>query len=509
MKNKFKSLDISLIYILGVIILVNIISTFWFFRIDMTEGHIYSLSDASRKIVSELDDKIIVKCFFSGELPPQMKAIPSMIKDNLDEYKAYSNGNFEYEFIDQNNEEFSKQIMDYQLPSAQVQMLEKDEFKVKKVFMGMVILYEDKKEIIPFIQQGDIPAIEYEITSKIKKLTSDKLASIGILSGYGCASPDEIRTVAQILSSQYVVNQVTADKENLNVDKINSLLIIGPKENFTQDALRAIDDFVISGGKVAFFIDKTFINLQLQNAKDISINLDSLMTSYGIKVNNDLIGDKQAGIITVRQQKGFYTIANPIKYPFLPHVTNLDRTSPVAQKIEFVDLYFTSSLDTSLAAGKNIDLKVLARTSGEAFVQSGNYDIMAERDIEEYNYNSANLPLIALLKGSFTSHFDLNKKGAESRLIVSGDAEFFQENKFGAEDNINLFLNLIDWLAADEALISIRSKDITQRPLDKIDETSKTIIKWLNIVFVPFLVAALGILRWRSNKNRKDFSLKK
>jgi len=509
MKNKFRNLDMSLVYILGIVILVNIISAFYFFRFDLTEGGIYSLSDASKNIVAGLDDKVIIKCFFSNELPPEMKSIPGQIKDNLDEYKTYSKGNLEYEFIDQTNEEFSKQIMDYQLPSAQVQMLEKDEFKVKRIFMGMVILYEDKKEIIPFIQQGDIPAIEYEITSRIKKLTTDKLPSIGILSGFGCADPEEMRTVVQILSSQYVLDQVTADSNSLSIDRINSLLIVSPKENFTQEALKAIDDFIISGGKVAFFIDKTTVNLQMQNASALDLNIDSLMMNYGIKVNNDLIGDKQAGMITVRQQKGFFSIANPVKFPFLPHITDLDRTSPVTQKIESVDLYFSSSLDTTFSEGKNIELDVIARTSKETFVQTGNYNIMADRDIEDYTYSLSSLPVMALMKGSFSSYFDQAKKGIESRIVVSGDAEFFQENKFSSQENISLFLNLTDWLTADEALISIRSKNITQRPLDKVEETDKTIIKLLNIALFPLLLAGLGILRWRTNRNRKDFSLKK
>ena len=74
---------------------------------------------------------------------------------------------------------------------------------------------------------------------------------------------------------------------------------------------------------------------------------------------------------------------------------------------------------------------------------------------------------------------------------------------------ISLFLNLVDWLTADEALISIRSKEITQRPLDKVEDGDKTIIKWLNIALIPVLIAAIGILRWRKNRNRNDFSLKK
>ena len=119
------------------------------------------------------------------------------------------------------------------------------------------------------------------------------------------------------------------------------------------------------------------------------------------------------------------------------------------------------------------------------------------------------LPVLALLKGSFSSHFEPGRKGPDSRMVVCGDAEFFSEVKFGSEENINLFLNLVDWMTADESLISIRSKVITQRPLDKAEETGKTIIKWLNIAFIPVLLAAIGIIMWRSNRNRKDFSLKR
>jgi gliding-associated putative ABC transporter substrate-binding component GldG len=505
---KKSNYDLSLIYVAVIALMINIISAFFFFRIDLTEGDVYSLSDASKNLVAGLDDKVIVKCFFSNELPPEMKTIPALIKDNLDEYKAYSNGNLDYEFIDASNEEFSKQIMEYQLPSLQAQILEKDEFKIKRIFMGMVILYEDKKEIIPFIQQGDLPVMEYEISSRIKKLTTDKLPTVGILSGSGCVSLEEMKTAVQVLSSQYVVDEVQADA-SLTPERINSLLIIGPKENFTQDALKAIDNYIISGGKAAFFIDKVQVSLQNQNAQDISVNIDSLMSNYGVKVNNDLIGDKEAGIVTVRQQKGFFTIANPIKYPFLPRITDLDRSSPVTQKLEAVDLYFASSLDTSGASSKGIDLKVIARTSENSFTQSGAYNIMADRDIDQYIFDKKSLPVIALLQGSFTSFFESGKKGADSRIVVSGDAEFFSEGKFGSQENINLFLNLVDWMTADEALISIRSKVITQRPLDKVENTGRTIIKWLNIALIPFLLATIGILRWRTNRNRKDFSLKR
>lgn len=495
-------------YVVFTALFLNVISFFIFTRFDLTEGGIYSLSEASRKTVAELDDKVIVKCFFSEELPPQMKIIPAMIRDNLEEYKAYSNGNFYYEFIEPSDEEFSKQIMTYQLPSAQVQLLEKDEFKVKKVFMGMVMLYEDKKEIIPFIQEGDLPALEYQLTSMIKKITTEKLPSVGILSGPGMTELESIKTVYQILSSNYVVSPVSATKEELDPDKLASLLIIGPKEDFSQEALEAIDSYLTGGGKIGFFIDKTDVNLQMMNVKKVETNLDSLMMNYGISVNTDLIGDKQAGMITMRQQKGFFSFANQIKYPFLPMITNLNRENPVTQKIDAFNLYFASSLDTTHAEGKGLELEIAARTSPETFLQSGNYNIMADRDINDYAYDRSDIPVLALIKGSFSSYFQNDVKSADTRMIVCGDAEFFAEGKMGSDENINLFLNLADWLTADEALISIRSKEITQRPLKPLSDLMKTVIKTLNIIMIPLFFAIIGVFRWYSGRNRKDFSLK-
>jgi gliding-associated putative ABC transporter substrate-binding component GldG len=508
MNKNIKMPDMKLVYIIGIAILLNIISTFIFFRLDLTDGKIYSLSDASKKIVSELDDKVIVKCFFSKELPPQMKIIPSLIRDNLEEYKAYSNGNFHYEFIDPADKEFSKQIMDYQLPSAQVQMLEKDEFKVKRVFMGMVILYEDKKEIIPFVQEGDLPAIEYEITSRIRKLTMERLPNVAIYSAPGTVNPEEMRTAYQLLSSQYVVNFISPGDKELTPDKIDALLIIGPKENLSQEALKSIDDYIVGGGKAGFFIDKTSVDLQTQGVKEIELNLDSLMSNYGVKVNTDLIGDKQAGIITVRQQKGFFTIANQIKYPFLPMISNLSRTNPVSQKINAVTLYFASSLDTTAAAQKGIGLEIIGTTSEESFIQKKNYFIMADRDISEYRFSEKNIPVIALLRGSFTSFYDQSVKGVQTRMAVTGDSEFFMDGKISSDDNLNMFLNLVDWLTSDDSLISIRSKSIMMRPLDKVSDSGKTLVKWLNMAGIPILIIGIGFIKWMSNRRRKDFGLK-
>ncbi|MFO7810660.1 MAG: GldG family protein, partial [Candidatus Delongbacteria bacterium] len=478
------------------------------YRIDMTEGNIYSISDASKNIVSQLDDKVIVKCFFSQKLPPELQMIPQLVKNNLDEYRTYSNGNLAYEFLDPSSDEFAEQIMQYQLPSAQVQLLEKDEFKLKRVFMGMVLLHEDKKEIIPFIQQGDLPSLEYEITSKIKKLTTDKLPRIGILTEFGTVPVEDMRTVYQMLSSQYSVVPVDADSSSLSTKTIDALLIIGPEKRFSEKALENVDSYIMDGGKTGFFIDKTSVDLKRMGVKKIETGLDSLMMNYGVRVNNDLVGDKQAGTISVRQQKGFFTISNRIKYPFLPKVTNLSKNNIITQNIDAAYFYFASSLDTNFTDKKNVDLEIIARTSENAFTQSDNFYIMADKDIEDYKYDKSSLPIIAILQGSFTSFVNQLQRSFETRMVVSGDSEFFLDNKFGSENDINLFLNLVDWLTADDSLISIRSKNIQLRPLNKVSEKGRLLVKILNVASIPLIILITGIVKWIKRRFRKDFSLK-
>ena len=93
---------------------------------------------------------------------------------------------------------------------------------------------------------------------------------------------------------------------------------------------------------------------------------------------------------------------------------------------------------------------------------------------------------------------------AESRLVVVGDGEFFVDAKGGGDrDNLLFFQNMVDWLAQDEALISIRSREVTDRPLRPVSEPTKRIVKYANIFGSPLLVALLGVAVWQARKRRR------
>jgi ABC-type uncharacterized transport system involved in gliding motility auxiliary subunit len=92
----------------------------------------------------------------------------------------------------------------------------------------------------------------------------------------------------------------------------------------------------------------------------------------------------------------------------------------------------------------------------------------------------------------------------ESRILVVGDGEFFADSKGGGDrDNLLFFQNMVDWLAQDEDLISIRSREVTDRPLKPVSEPTKRFVKYANMLGSPLLVVLLGIAVWQARRRRK------
>ena len=178
----------NIILFVVVLVLINLVAVEFFTRLDLTQGKVYTLSKSSKNIVRNLKDKLVVKAYFSKELPPPYNQNRRYLKDQLDDYKAYSGGKFQYEFVDPGSEEsLEREAQSFRVPPLQVNVMQKDKVELKKVYMGLVFLYEDKSETIPQVMSTS--GLEYDITSTIKKITSQNLKKVGFLTGYGEPDP--------------------------------------------------------------------------------------------------------------------------------------------------------------------------------------------------------------------------------------------------------------------------------------------------------------------------------
>src|ERR1043166_6058526 len=134
--NQRRQIIVLTLVTLGVIILVNIIALRFFKRLDLTQEKIYTLSDASKNLVRSLDDKFLVKAYFTSDLPPEYANNLRYLQDQLDEYRAYGGGNFQYEIIHPDKkEELEQEAQRYGIPPVQVQILKQDKLQVEKAYM--------------------------------------------------------------------------------------------------------------------------------------------------------------------------------------------------------------------------------------------------------------------------------------------------------------------------------------------------------------------------------------
>ena len=164
---------------LVVLVLINMVARNLAFRFDLTANGLYSLSDASIEVVSTLNEPLTVNVFFSKNLPAPYNNVELYLHDLLEEYAVNGNRYFNYRFYDvspdegdmsedaRKNQELAK---NYGIHSVQIQVVEEDEVKFQKAFMGLAIIHGDLIERIPAITTMD--GLEYKLTTAIQKMNN-------------------------------------------------------------------------------------------------------------------------------------------------------------------------------------------------------------------------------------------------------------------------------------------------------------------------------------------------
>ncbi len=505
---------------IGILILVNFISVRLFGRLDLTGTKAYSLSDASKNLVKNLDDKFLVKAYFTADLPAPYNNNRRLLKDQLDDYRAYSKGNFQYELIDPSAKpEIEQEAQRYGIPPVQVQVVKDDKLQIEKAYMGLVLLYGDKQEHIQVVQNLD--KIEYEISSKIKKLTSDNQRKIGFLSGHGEPELDKIKQFQQLITEQYTLVPVSLSDRHPIPHDITALIIDAPKQKFTDTDKYLIDQYLMSGGKVAFFINQVEATLQQQMGQALTTGLEDMLEAYGVRINADLVRDARCANVTMQQQTGFMTFQSQVPYPYLVVGSEFNPNSIIVKNLNPVMFHFVSSIDTGFAHTKGIKLTVLLASSNKSGRMQGYFMIDPTQQFTADLFKEQFIPLAVTLEGSFKSlyadkqvaldsigqqNISLSQKlntSVPTKIAVVGDGDFIQDSYAGTKDNLIFANNLVDWLADDVGLTSIRTKDVAVKPLDEVSDGTRTFVKSLNLAAPPLLIIIVGIVRWRLRVARR------
>ncbi|MEO6695706.1 MAG: Gldg family protein [Ignavibacteria bacterium] len=526
-----KDAIIKVAIIIGIIVVINVIAKRVFTRVDLTKNNSYTLSPVSKDIVSNLDDKILVKAYFSNNMPPPYNNLRRQVQDILDDYRSYSKGNLNYEFLNPTSEgegegnELDKEAQKYGIQPVQIQAMDNDKLEVKRAYLGLVFLYGGKQEVIPVVQSAD--NLEYEITNLIKKMNTLTKKKVGFVSGQGEVDFNKQAQIKSVLSEQYDVTQVDLNITGAIDPAITTLIIMGPKNEFSESSKFKLDQFVMNGGNVAFLIDKITPNFQQQvvMGNEIKTNLDDLMISYGVRINSDLIRDIQCSAVQVQSQIGFPISVN---YPFFPVITNIAKDNPAFKNIKSVVLTFSSSIDTSVANGKNLQITPLLVTSDKSgqvkdffFLNLEQFQNLTKKAADTL-FNQKGFTVGAIYSGRYKSFYGgkempsdtsqgwvqytgtrLSESTKDAKIIAIGDGDFANEENKPPKENLTFFVNMVDYLMDDVGLAEIRTKTSSEAPIEETSDGTKKFLKYFNLIFPPALVLMVGLYKWNQKKQKK------
>ncbi len=526
-----KDILIKTLIIIGIIIAVNVISKRVFTRVDLTKNQSYTLSAVSKEIVGGLDDKVLVKAYFSENLPAPYNNLRRQVQDILDDYKSYSGGNFNYEFINPSvaseteASELDKEAQKYGIQPVQIQAMDNDKLEVKRAYLGLVFLYGGKQETIPVVQSPD--NLEYEITSILKKFANKEKKKVGFVNGHGEVELSKMQQTQQILSEQYTVEAVDLKTTGAIDPSFGVIFIMAPKSGFSEGEKFKLDQYIMNGGNVAFLIDKIVPNFQQQMVigNPVTTNLDDMLASYGIVIRSDLIRDLQSSTVQVQSAIGFPISMN---YPFFPAITNIAKDNPAFRNIKSVTLTYVSSLDLNATSGKGLEVKPLLQTSDKSgqvvdffFLNLEQFQNMTKASVDTL-FDEKSYVVGATYTGKFKSFYEGKEvpgdtsqsfvpftgqrqgvSSKDSKIIAIGDGDFANEESRPPRENMIFLVNMVEYLMDDVGLAEIRTKISPESPIEETSDGNKKFLKYFNLIFPPALVLIIGLLAWKRRNDRK------
>ncbi|NOY95679.1 MAG: hypothetical protein GXO81_04750 [Chlorobi bacterium] len=496
MKSK-KSLLLYIFLVIGIFILVNILANRFFFRIDLTQDQRYTLSQATKDILNELEGPITITAYFSKGLPPNIAKTRQDFKDLLTEYASRAKGNIVYEFINPNkDEQIEQKALQSGISPVVINVREKNQSVQKKAYLGAVLKYAEKSEVIPFMQPG--AAMEYALSSSIKKLISVDKPLVGFIQGHGEPTTSEFQQVMASLGVLYTVEGINIT-DSTYLPKYKTLALIAPSDSIPEGHFNMLDDYLANGGNLVVAINRVEGNFSQAMGRGLSTGLETWLEKKGVKVDNSFVVDASCGSVSVRQQQGIFTFNTQIEFPYFPVVSKFAK-HPITQGLETVILQFASPI--SFVGDTTLDYLPLLYSSEKSGTQSPPVYFNIQKKWGEADFPLSNLTLGALLEGKISG-------SNNARMVVIGDGDFAVNGQGNnaqqlQPDNINLLVNSIDWLSDDTGLIELRTKGITSRPLAQIEDGTKKLLKWLNLLLPIILIIIYGLFRIGRNRRIRE-----
>lgn len=541
------------LWVIGLVIL-QLASAVWYVRWDLTEEKRYSLSEATKSLLKNLDQDVVIHVYLTGEqLPGGFKRLERAIAEQLEEYEALAGRRISYDFIDlqaqtdpDNRKKMMEELIEKGMQPTQI-FDTKGGNRVETLLFPYATVWQNNQEMIVLLLKGNqtlsaqerlnqsYENIEFAFSSAIRQLQTKEKKKIGLLSEFTSKAPVYFAGMITSLQKYYDVYILDA-KASTTFDGLDALIIPKPERRLDDSTKWKIDHFVSSGGKALFFVDGQqvdSIGLQGTFAQPIETGLEDLFFHWGVRLNTDLVKDAGSAqpIPMVVGAVGTRPTIQPVPFRFFPLINQFG-PSVITRNLDRVSTRFPSSLTEVTSATQLKKTPLLLTTSYTKIVQAPALVSFEEsRESPDYSEYTGGVKTIAyLIEGNAGSLYQNRMLPTDARaslyadtpaptkLVIAADGDLIVNEvdpKTGnpmplgwdrltnqTMGNLDFVLNAVDYLVDENGVITARNKEVKIRPLDK-KKIQEDRVFWQMIVLGGPLVLLLlwGVLwSWRTQK---------
>jgi gliding-associated putative ABC transporter substrate-binding component GldG len=545
--------------IIGALFVLNFVAQRFFFRLDLTEEKRYTMSPATKQLLSNLKQPVTVTVYLTGDFPPAFRRLEQAVRETLTEMQVYGGSNLNFIFIDPSGggteaarNQFYTTLIKKGLKPTNLGANENGKRVEKIIFPWAVVEAGGKSRNVLLLRGSQVaPAeerlnqsiegLEYELASTIRQVAPPGGARrrLGVITGHGELDNTQMADILSAWSQNYDVFRVNLNQVKDLRGNLDAVVVAKPTQPYSEEEKFRLDQFITHGGRAMFFVDALRVDLDSVSRNGVALatpynlNLDDLLFRYGVRLNPNLLLDLNSGQIPlVTGVTGNKPKIEPLPWQLYPLINRFS-PNPITRNLDAVYLKFAGNIDTVKAVG--VHKTMLMSTSRytrrlPAPVPINFNDARLEPNPKLYkdSYQAVGY----LLEGKFRSLFanraepgttryqpDQNPNTQPSKLLVISDGDFLRNDvdpktgrpfRLGFDRlantefaNRELILNATDYLLDETGLIAVRGKQITLRPLDKVQlADNRRSWQLLNLGAPLVLLAIFGAVRawWRKRR---------
>ena len=570
--NKIFSNKIWLPLTIILLLAVNWLGSIFHTRIDFTNERRFTLSRSTESILKNLDSTVEITVLLTGDVKSEFKKLSNSTRELLENFKNYGGNKIQYKFElpgEGLNDSLKANVFDSLISlglrptNQQVQVKEGEGKTQRQIFPGAIIQYNGRTVGVDLLQgqvqknvfnSDDIldkeslnsaeALLEYKFANAIQKITQKDVPVVAY--AYGNGEPPygflPANSVFETLGKNFIVDTVNIRTQPFLNPEYAAIVIVKPVEKFSDEDKFKLDQYVMNGGRLLFFMDVLYAERDsLQNGELIAysrdLNLNDLLFRFGVRINTDLLVDKHSDKIPVDVGTvGGQSQKQLLQWPYAPLLQPGSDNAIVKNQADVLG-QFANSIDTVEAPG--ITKTILLSSSANAYTlpTPARIQLNSLQTIEDVNkFNRKNIPVAVLLEGKFSSMYAnraskaqldtlktydldfLKESNSPGKVIVVADADIVLNqvsesigplpmgtNKYTKIQyaNKDFFLNCTEYLADKNNILDAKAKDYTLRLLDvQKTTTQRSFWQMINIAAPILLVCLFGLCYqwWRKRK---------